>query len=84
MNANTTTMTSKIPVCPECGETARGTLERVDGVALVNEDPTTGEIQYDGETKIDWDSQRTVERDGNPVWICRGCGCNWTADVRPS
>ena len=84
MMTNPTNTGSKIPVCPECGETARGTLERVEGVALVDEDPTTGEVQYDGETKIDWNSQQTVERDGKPVWVCRCCGHDWTADVRPS
>ena len=84
MKTKPTKTDSNIPVCPECGEMARGTLERVEGVALVYEDPTTGEVPYDGDTQIDWNSQQTVERDGKPVWVCRGCGQDWTAEVRPA
>ena len=71
-----------IPRCPECGEPARGTLEVVQGVALVYADPGTGKVSYSSETKIDWDSQQTVQREGKPVWNC-ACGHEWPADVVP-
>ena len=71
-----------VPRCPECGELARGTLEAVQGVALVHADPETGKPLYAGETDIDWDSQQTVERAGKLVWNC-ACGHEWPADVVP-
>ena len=71
-----------IPRCPECGELARGTLEAVQGVALVHADPVTEKVSYSGETKIDWDSQQTVQREGKPVWNC-ACGHEWAADAVP-
>jgi len=74
--------TDLIPRCPECGEPARGTLEEVQAVALVIPDPQTGKPVYAGETDVDWDSQQTVQGEGEPVWVCAG-GHDWTADVIP-
>ena len=71
-----------LPMCPECGEPARGTLEEVQAVALVYPDAETGKPVYAGETAVDWDSQQTVQREGQPVWVC-SCGHEWTADVVP-
>ncbi len=72
-----------IPTCPACGEMARGTLEVVHGVALVQLDAETGQITYAGETGMCWDSQTLVLRDDKPVWVC-GCGHEWTRDIRPA
>jgi hypothetical protein len=71
-----------IPRCPECGEPARGTLEIVQGVALVAADPDTGRPVYAGDTEMYWDSQRTVEREGKFVWVC-SCGHDWPVDLIP-
>ena len=81
-NPSTSESTGQIPICPECGEPARGTLEVVQGVALVDPDPETGKPVYAGETDIDWDSQQTVQRAGKPVWVC-SCGHEWTANAVP-
>ena len=72
----------RIPSCPDCGETARGTLEVVQGVALVHADPETGRPVYAEQTDVDWSSQQVVRREGRPVWVC-SCGNEWTADVAP-
>ena len=81
-NPSETDAPDLIPRCPECGEPARGTLEEVQGVALVMADPQTGKPLYAGETDIDWDSQQTVQREGKPVWVCAS-GHDWPADAIP-
>jgi len=46
-----------------------GTLETIQGVAIafgLNED---GSPEYAGETKIWWDDQRTIIRDGERIWV---------------
>lgn len=45
--------------CPECDQLAAGTVEVVQGIALVTFDDE-GDAEYTGETKIDWNSQVTV------------------------
>lgn len=81
-NLSEAEQTDLIPRCPGCGEPARGTLEEVQGVALVMPDPETGKPHYAGETVVDWDSQQTVQGEGKPVWVCAG-GHDWPADVIP-
>lgn len=46
--------------CPQCGEVAEATLEEINGWALLvfEED---GTADWEGETKIDWNSQKTYE-----------------------
>lgn len=46
-----------------------GTLETMCGVALIDEIDETGEPVFSGETKIWWDEQKTVERDGKLVFV---------------
>lgn len=45
--------------CPECGQAARGTVEVIRGLALLIFDEQ-GEADYEGETKVDWDSQTSL------------------------
>ncbi len=45
--------------CPECGQAARGTVETIGGLALLIFDDQ-GEADYEGETKVDWDSQASL------------------------
>ena len=56
------------PLCPECGEPANGTLERLTGRADFNGEPGLGvDVDYGGWTEIWWDEQRTIlERDDEP------------------
>ena len=45
--------------CPECDQAARGTVEIIRGLALLLFDEQDN-AEYEGETKIDWDSQVTL------------------------
>ena len=68
--------------CPEhaCGETARGTLERLSGVALldVHQD---GTADYAGDTEIFWDEQRSVRDEQGKVTLICPNGHDWNATV---
>ncbi|RWB95616.1 MAG: hypothetical protein EOQ56_28115 [Mesorhizobium sp.] len=56
-----------------------GTYERVYGVAHIYGIDDTGEPIYAGDTKIDWDSQVTLTRDGKQIFLDEG-GDEWTFD----
>lgn len=68
------------PNCPKCGDHPKGTLERMEGLALISchEDDI---FDYDGETDVYWDDQETVETiDGEIMLVCT-CGEEWTSKV---
>ncbi|MGQ7794496.1 hypothetical protein ACUN0C_18990 [Faunimonas sp. B44] len=46
-----------------------GTLERLMGCANINDITDDGEPVYSGDTKIWWDEQRTVLRDGQMLFV---------------
>ncbi|MGR9276154.1 hypothetical protein ACU8KI_16250 [Rhizobium leguminosarum] len=57
-----------------------GTAETVLATAWISEiDPETGEPEYEGGTKIYWDTQETLERDGKILFVCQN-GEEWTFD----
>lgn len=56
-----------------------GTKELIPGVALVASISETGEPEYEGETDVDWDGQRTVKRDGKILFVDDD-GEQWTFD----
>lgn len=71
------------------GSRITGTLERIPGVARIDEDSFRangkGQIDFDwsGETKIDWDGQKTVLRKmangtAQPVFVDED-GAEWLA-----
>lgn len=63
-------MNLSTPTCPTCGQPAASTLETVYGRALLIRNPD-GSFDYEGETKIDWDTQETVtEADGSATLHC--------------
>jgi hypothetical protein len=66
--------------CPECGEPARGVLETVSGLALLDIDED-GSAEYAGETKMYWDSQVMDLTDDNMATL--GCprGHQWQAKL---
>lgn len=70
--------------CPECGKEPEGTVDVVHGLALIAPDGEGG-YQYAGETKIDWDTQRTVTDSDDPQDAPRellSCGEHeWFAEV---
>lgn len=62
------------PNCPRCGRPAKGTLENILGIALINIEKD-GTFEYSGETDVDWDCQETALDDhGNVMLVCDG-GC---------
>ena len=65
-----------IPNCPHCGALAKGTLEIVNGLALLNPPDAEGNFEYAGETQIDWDSQRSCGGDHDYILECPN-GHNW-------
>jgi len=61
-----------------------GTLEKMTGCALVshatrNPDGSL-EFEYEGETKIYWDDQQTVTRNGQTIWLDEDGG-EWPAST---
>lgn len=46
-----------------------GTLEVVNGVALTTGIDKDGSPIYLGYTQINWDGQRTIEKDGERIWV---------------
>jgi hypothetical protein len=70
-------MKLEIPNCPQCGLIAKGTVEQVQGLALLGEIGGDGRCEYGGETKIWWDEQRTVlDQDGRATLVCHD-GHQW-------
>jgi hypothetical protein len=64
--------------CPECGQPAAGTVEVTRGLALIVFDDD-GNADYEGETKIDWDSQTSlVDARGRVTLECSN-GHQWQA-----
>ncbi len=56
------------PNCPECGEPAHGTLERLTGYAQFADVPEPGKaVEYSGSTEIWWDEQKTVHQHDDPT-----------------
>lgn len=74
-------MKLSIPNCPECGEQAKGTLEQMTGIALLNYFDD-GTVEYDGSTDVHWDGQESVIDDetGDPILICHN-GHQWTSKI---
>ena len=56
--------------CPICGDPARGTLENLQGWAMMLYDDEHRDFEYDGYTKVLWDTQRTDVDDGMVTVIC--------------
>lgn len=57
-----------------------GTSEAVWVTLLISGiDPETAEPKYNGETEIHWDTQETLERDGEIIFVCSE-GKEWTFD----
>lgn len=70
------------PICPKCGQPAIGTADIVYAVALFSGDPSDGDVEWAGETEVDWNAQ-TPERDENgfPMVICDN-GHTWGTKIK--
>lgn len=67
--------------CPTCGAPAIGTLEIVTGLALLNLPSGLGDTDYAGETRIDWDNQRTVRDDTDRATLECESGHQWQSKL---
>lgn len=63
------------PNCPECGEQARGTLEKMEGCAELSFN-ADGTCEHNGYTEVFYDSMQTQTEDGLDMLVCR-CGHAW-------
>lgn len=68
------------PACPECGGPARGTVERLAGVAEFY-DRADGEVEYSGWTDVWWDEQKTVTNEAGQAKLICPEGHDWFSDV---
>lgn len=67
-------------MCPVCGLPPIGTLETVTGLALLTPSESGPGYDYEGETKIWWDEQKTVrDKSGHVTLVCNG-GHDWRAE----
>ena len=65
--------------CPECGQSAQGTVDTIPGLALLAFDDN-GNAEYNGETKIDWNNQTTLhDESGRDLLECPA-GHQWPAE----
>lgn len=69
-----------IPNCPECGESARGTVDTISACAEFGE-INGGETEYIGDTDVWWDEQKTNLNDaGDSEVICKN-GHEWFTKI---
>jgi hypothetical protein len=66
--------------CATCGEPIRGSVERLNGCALLDVDPS-GAAEYAGETDVWWDEQRSVSRDPRRLVVICPNAHEWTVGV---
>ena len=75
------------PTCPECGEAAVGTVERLMGRAEFTTVADDGTTEYSGWTEIWWDEQRTVHQKDAPKGpdnlplVCCPNGHSWPTAI---
>ena len=57
--------------CPRCGEQMIARFDVVPALALVHGMNAEGNIEWVGESKLDWDGQRAAHH--SPRYVCRAC-----------
>lgn len=77
-----------LPHCPECGDLAIGTVERLSGRAEVIPLGDDGTTEYSGWTEVWWDEQRTAhqnedspESPDNLPLVCCEHGHEWPTRI---
>ncbi len=66
--------------CPECMAPARGTVERLAGVAEFTEQ-RHGSVEYSGYTDVWWDESETVRDDAGRLQLICPSGHTWFSQV---
>jgi hypothetical protein len=73
--------------CPDCGVAAQGIQETIPGVALFGEPILHGDlvqVDYFGETEVDWDNQRSIIDDQCRMSLVCNNGHRWWASPEDS
>lgn len=68
--------------CPTCQARARGTVERLTGVALLTEPDEEGRVEYAGQTDVWWDEQQSVTDKRGRVRVICPAGHEWRAQMQ--
>ena len=68
------------PCCPDCGKPAIGTIEHVVAMSSFDDDPSKGDVKYDGNTDFSYspDEQKTVTQRGRSLVVCEDHHRWWT------
>jgi hypothetical protein len=68
--------------CPLCKNGELYTLERVQGMAMLESITAEGYLEYEGTTEILWNTQVTdlVADNGDPLVFCTNWGCDANED----
>lgn len=69
-------MKFKTIICPHCQQEAKGIIESVQGVALINL-YENGDADYAGETDVDWDTQQSVRSERGQYTLVCPQGHDW-------
>lgn len=67
------------PKHPKFGTEPRGTVEKLSGCALLQEADSDGLFEWDGETEVWWDEQKTVRSKSGKVLLIDHKGETWWA-----
>lgn len=65
-------MKAFVPICPKCKSDRIAQVDRIIGYAGIQCIAENGDIMWDGETDVDWDSQTATT--SPPTWSCKACG----------
>lgn len=63
--------------CPECGDRAYATFERVEARAFLSWEDDSPEAEYFGHTDIMHDTQEVVTDDKGNIFLACRCGNTW-------
>ena len=66
------------PLCPQCRQLAKGTLETIPGLALLLFDED-GNAEYAGGTDVCWDGQQPIRDERGRVRLICPDGHQWPA-----
>lgn len=76
-------MRLSVPICPECGSPAVGTCDLIPATALFDQPVTSTDVdvEYLGESKVDWDNQYTLVNDHCMFAVCCENGHMWNSKI---
>jgi hypothetical protein len=69
------------PLCPECGSVAEGTVERVMGVAYLDDSDDPSVRDHSGYSRMWWETSETSENKKGEVELVCPNGHDWFSPV---